>query len=71
MTLRLTRRQLVVAQLVCAECSVAQMARKLDRSPDTVSTHLKSLYHRLGVRTRAGVVVRLVEAEQRLRADQS
>ncbi len=65
--LGLTDRQVCVAQLICAECTVSDMAGRLGRSADTVSSHLRAIYERLGVRTRVGVVVRLVEAQRRLR----
>jgi DNA-binding NarL/FixJ family response regulator len=59
--LGLTKRQLLVAQMICAECTVPDIARRMERSPSTIASHVRRLYRRLGVRTRVGVVVRLVE----------
>jgi len=64
--LRLTPRQLAVARLLCADLSNAEIARRLGLSNDTVGTHLRSLYRRLEVASRVGVVVRLVLAEREL-----
>ena len=66
--LRLTPRQLAVAELLCAECSQRDMARRLELSMDTVRTHLRALYARLRVQSRVGVVVRLVLAQRELLA---
>lgn len=60
--LRLTPRQLAVARLVCADCRISDMSRELGLSPNTVGSHLKALYARLGAQSRVGVVVRLVLA---------
>jgi DNA-binding CsgD family transcriptional regulator len=64
--LGLTPRQLNVAELLCAECSQRDMARRLGLSMDTVRTHLRALYARLHVQSRVGVVVRLVLAQREL-----
>jgi DNA-binding CsgD family transcriptional regulator len=64
--LRLTPRQLAVAELLCAEYSQKDMARQLGVCVDTVRTHLRGLYTRLQVRSRVGVVIRLVLAEREL-----
>jgi DNA-binding CsgD family transcriptional regulator len=64
--LRLSERQLRIAQLICAEQTLAQIARRLNRSRDTVATHVKLLYRRLGVRSRVGVAVRLIERQRKL-----
>lgn len=60
--LRLTPRQLAVARLICADCRISDMACQLGLSRDTVGSHLKALYKRLGAQSRVGVVVRLVRA---------
>ncbi len=64
--LRLTPRQLAVAELLCQEYSQRDMARRLELSMDTVRTHLRALYARLHVQSRVGVVVRLVLAQREL-----
>ena len=58
--LGLTPRQVAVARLICADCRISDMARRLGLSRDTVGSHLKALYARLKVQSRVGVVVQLV-----------
>jgi hypothetical protein len=48
----LSPRELQVLQLVASGMSDAQVARKLVLSPRTVSTHLQSIYNKLGVNSR-------------------
>ncbi|GEM_PF-3720838 len=48
----LSPRELEVLQLVASGLSDAQVARKLVLSPRTVSTHLQSIYNKLGVNSR-------------------
>lgn len=48
----LSPRELEVLQLVASGMSDAQVARKLVLSPRTVSTHLQSIYNKLGVNSR-------------------
>lgn len=50
----LSPRELEVLQLVATGLSDAQVAQKLVVSPRTVSTHLQSIYGKLGVNSRAG-----------------
>lgn len=64
--LRLTPRQRAVAELLCAECSQRDMAQRLGLSVDTIRAHLRALYARLCVRSRVGVIVRLVLAQREL-----
>lgn len=64
--LRLTPRQLSVARLLCADCSQREIASRMSLAHDTVGTHLKGLYRRLGVRSQVAVVVQLVLAERTL-----
>ncbi len=49
----LSDRQLEVARMASEGHSVADMARALGRSPETIRTHLRQIYTRLGVSTRA------------------
>ena len=62
--LRLTPRQRAVAELLCAEYSQRDISQRLKVSANTVRTHLRALYARLGVRSRVGVVIRLIMAER-------
>ncbi len=48
----LSARELEVLQLVASGMSDAQVARQLVLSPRTVSTHLQSIYNKLGVNSR-------------------
>lgn len=50
----LSPRELEVLRLVATGLSDAQVAAKLVLSPRTVSTHLQSIYNKLGVNSRAG-----------------
>ena len=50
---RLTPREIEVLGLVAAGVTNAQVAKELFVSPRTVETHLTSIYHKLGVSSRA------------------
>lgn len=65
--LGLTERQLEVARLICCGRTNAEIARNLEISERTVRLHTDRLFKRLGVRSRVGVVVRLVLTDRRLR----
>jgi len=58
--LRLSKRQAEVAALLGRECLVREIAAELGISPDSVRHHCKVLFKRLGVKSRLGVVLRLV-----------
>ena len=49
----LTRREREVARLVARRLTNRQIAEELFVSPRTVDTHLTSIYHKLGVTSRA------------------
>lgn len=51
--LLITDREWQVLQLICAGLTLPQLAERLHRSPATIKTHLKRLYAKLGVNTRA------------------
>lgn len=57
----LSPREIEVLQLVATGLSDAQVAAKLVVSPRTVSTHLQSIYNKLGVNSRAGATRFAVE----------
>ena len=50
---RLTPREIEVLGLVAVGMTNAQVAKELFVSPRTVETHLTSIYHKLGVSSRA------------------
>jgi DNA-binding NarL/FixJ family response regulator len=50
---RLTPREIEVLGLVATGMTNAQVAKELFVSPRTVETHLTSIYHKLGVSSRA------------------
>jgi DNA-binding NarL/FixJ family response regulator len=50
----LTSREVEVLKLVAAGMTSVQVATELFLSPRTVEAHLTSIYHKLGVTSRAG-----------------
>jgi DNA-binding CsgD family transcriptional regulator len=57
----LTQRETQVLQLLARGCSYGETARQLGVSVNTVSTHIKKLYLKLGVHTAAAAVMRAIE----------
>ncbi len=53
----LSKQQTVVMRLVCEGLSTEAMAQRLGLSPNTVLNHLKVVYGKLGVNSRAALVV--------------
>lgn len=60
--LRLSPRELEIVQLVFDEYAEGQIAEALSISSHTVHTHIDRVYRKLGVRTRAGLVIRVCGA---------
>lgn len=58
----LSARQLEVARSVALGLSNADIGKRLNISPRTVSTHLENIYKRLAIRSRAELVHRLTKA---------
>jgi DNA-binding CsgD family transcriptional regulator len=56
----LTPRELEVLALAAGGAGVPELAEKLALSPDTVRTHLKHIYAKLGVHSRTGAVTRAI-----------
>jgi DNA-binding CsgD family transcriptional regulator len=54
----LTPREVEVLELAADGTSIPQLAAELALSPDTVRTHLKNIYAKLGVHNRTGAVTR-------------
>lgn len=52
----LTTRQRDVLRLICTEYSTAQIAHILQLSVNTVETHRKNLFRKLGVKNAVGLV---------------
>jgi DNA-binding CsgD family transcriptional regulator len=57
----LTEREMEVLQLLARGSSYARIASQLGISINTVGTHIKKLYTKLGVHTAAEAVMRAVE----------
>jgi DNA-binding NarL/FixJ family response regulator len=60
----LTRRELQVAMMVCQGRVNKQIAHKLKLSEWTVSSYLRRIYTKLGVRTRTAMVAKLLSSDQ-------
>lgn len=58
----LTARELQIVQLVCMGYLTKQVANRLGISEFTVRSYLKTVYAKLGVRTRAALVFRYMKA---------
>ena len=56
----LTRRELQVAMMVCQGRGNKQIAHRLQLSEWTVSSYLRRIYTKLGVRTRTAMVAKLL-----------
>lgn len=68
-SLKLSAREIQIAQLVLDDVKEASIARRLAISPHTVHTHLERLYHKLSVASRVELVVRLASHRLELSAD--
>lgn len=63
MTEDLTTRQRDVLRLICAEYSTSQIAHILQISVNTVETHRKNMFRKLGVKNAAGLVKYALEKQ--------
>lgn len=61
----LTNRELQIVQLICMGCLTKQVADRLSISEFTVRSYLKTVYCKLGVRSRGALVFRYAQAFQR------
>lgn len=59
--IKLSRAQRAVAELAGLGLTVAEMAKQLSRSPETVRFHLRSIYDQLGIASRAELAIALRE----------
>jgi DNA-binding CsgD family transcriptional regulator len=66
--LHLSRRQQMVAHLLCRGMHTSHVAEDLGVSVNTVRMHQRYLYRRLGVHDRVGLVIRLLFTERELDA---
>ena len=64
--LRLTKRQVEIAKLLCEEMTYSGMAAQMGISINTVRMHMRALFTKLAVRDRVGVVLRLALSQRRL-----
>ena len=53
-----TEAELAVLRLLATDLSTRQMAEQLFLSPNTIRSHMRSLYRKLGVNARADAVAR-------------
>jgi len=60
---KLSPRELEVGHLVAQGFSNKMIAATLEISPMTVSTHVRRIFEKLGVRTRSAMVARLLDLE--------
>jgi two-component system, NarL family, nitrate/nitrite response regulator NarL len=60
MTLKLTARQIEVARLIARDYTNKAIAAELCLAPGTVVTHVDTIIHKLGVKSRVGVAVWVV-----------
>jgi DNA-binding NarL/FixJ family response regulator len=60
---KLSPRELEIGHLVSQGFSNKMIAATLDISPMTVSTHVRRIFEKLGVRTRSAMVARLLDLE--------
>lgn len=58
----LTNRELQIVQLICMGCLTKQVADRLHLSEFTVRSYLKTVYCKLGVRSRGAMVYRYAQA---------
>jgi DNA-binding CsgD family transcriptional regulator len=58
---RLTGREAEVLRLIARGCTYAQTAERLGMSANTVGTHIKNAYRKLGVHSAAAAVMRAIE----------
>jgi DNA-binding CsgD family transcriptional regulator len=61
----LTNRELQIVQLICLGCLTKQVADRLHLSEFTVRSYLKTVYCKLGVRSRGAMVFRYAQAFSR------
>ncbi|HEX6704963.1 MAG TPA: LuxR C-terminal-related transcriptional regulator [Albitalea sp.] len=61
----LTNRELQIVQLICMGCLTKQVADRLHISEFTVRSYLKTVYCKLGVRSRGAMVYRYAQAFKR------
>lgn len=59
---KLTPREIEIARLTCEGYSNKEIARILEISPHTVSTHLRRSFDKLGIQKRAALSAILVQA---------
>jgi LuxR family transcriptional regulator, maltose regulon positive regulatory protein len=57
----LTPRECDVLRLLALGCTYEQVADRLGVSPHTITTHIKNVYRKLGVRCAAAAVMRGVQ----------
>jgi two-component system, NarL family, invasion response regulator UvrY len=59
----LTEKEKEFLQLICSELSYRDIAAQMGISPRTVEDHRHSLFEKMGVKTRVGVVLYAIKHE--------
>lgn len=60
---RLSDREFLVARLLVAGLTHKQIAGKLERSPETIRSHIKSIFDKLGINNVAMLAAKIVLRE--------
>jgi len=60
-SIRLTKRERQILELVAKELNNVQIAAQLNLSPRTVHTHRRAIMQKLGVRNTAGLIRQAIE----------
>ena len=62
-TVRLTLREAQVLRLIARGCTYEQAADRLGMSANTIGSHIKNAYRKLGVHSAAAAVMRAIELQ--------
>jgi len=63
----ITHRELQVAKLVCEGFDNNQIGKKLDISYNTVRAHLGNIFRKVGIKGKAGLIIRFADVIQKAR----
>jgi DNA-binding CsgD family transcriptional regulator len=63
----LTKREIEVAKLVCEGLQNSQISKRLKIAYNTVRAHLGNIFHKVGVKGKAGLILEFIEVLQKAR----